>query len=34
MKKLTKVPTKAGLNWTGSREGDEAGGVCSVKKKE
>ena len=23
----------AGLDWTGSREGDEAGGVCSVKKK-
>ena len=23
----------AGLDWTGSREGDEAGGACSVKKK-
>ena len=23
----------AGLDWTGSKEGDEAGGVCSVKKK-
>jgi hypothetical protein len=23
----------AGLDWTGSREGDEAGGVCSIKKK-
>jgi hypothetical protein len=23
---------KAGLDWTGSREGDAAGGTCSVKK--